>query len=348
VSVLTSRTDGVPLPLEDGWDIASLSQGGFDAGALCRTILAGATPQANLHSVVLARRGKLLAEFYFTGPDKPLGAWWTRNTRFAADVKHDLRSISKGVVGLLVGIAQAQGKIASLQAPVLDYFPQFAHADAPERRLITLEHLLTMTAGLEWNEGRMNRARRRERYILDRPVVAVPGSRFSYSGGTTVLLASILEKVTQMPLAAYARESLFVPLGIGDVAWKADGRGQAMAFTGLRMRPRDLAKIGQMLVDGGRWQGKQVVPQDWVRASLQPHVSTGDGLQYGYQWWVSATAGSSTQHTWAAAFGQGGQRLFIVPALELSLVMTAGRYSQSSSGRGANDLFRRVLSAAQA
>lgn len=350
---------GDPVDIADGWALGSLAEGGFDAEGLRRVVQAADTPQANLHSVVLECGGRLVAEFYFTGPDKPLGAWWARQTRFGPDTKHDLRSISKSIVGLLVGIAQAQGKIAALSTSVLEYFPQYENAAAPERRLITLEHLLTMTPGLEWsesaattslrnNETRMLLARKRERYVLERPVAAVPGSRFNYNGGTTALLGSILEQVTGMPLEAYAREVLFAPLGITDFDWKKDSRGKALASFGLRMRPRDLAKIGRMLLDDGRWQDQQVVPPDWVRACMQPHVSTGEGLQYGYQWWVSATTGSSTSQAWSAAFGHGGQRLFIVPDLDLTVVLTAGRYNQASSGRSANELFRRIVAAATA
>lgn len=347
-------TDGQPAAIGDGWAIGSLAQGGFDAQALCHVVQAAATRKANLHSVVLERRGRLVAEFYFTGPDKPLHAWWQRKTRFGPDVQHDLRSISKSMVGLLFGIAQAQGKIASLGTPVLAYFPEHASTDAPERRAITLEHLLTMTPGLEWNESaaasslrnnetRMAWARNRERYILVRPLAAMPGSRFNYNSGATTLLASILEQVTGMPLEAYAREMLFAPLGITDLAWKTDSRGKALAHSGLRMRPRDLAKIGRLLLNGGRWQDRQVVPEDWVRASMQPLVATGDGLQFGYHWWVSATTGSSAKFSWSAAFGHGGQRLFIVPGLDLTVVLTAGRYHQPNSGRSSNELFRHII-----
>ncbi|HSV55164.1 MAG TPA: serine hydrolase [Burkholderiaceae bacterium] len=357
MSAASDHAEGRPADIDDGWAISSLEQSGFDAEALRRVVQAAATHQANLHSVVLARRGELVAEFYFTGPDKPLGAWWQRKTRFGPGVKHDLRSISKSVVGLLFGIAQAQGKIAALNTPVLEYFPEHSNANAPERRAITLEHLLTMTPGLDWNasgvhgglrgsENRMRWARNRERYILVRPVVAIPGSHFSYNDGTTALLASVLEQVTGMPLETYAREVLFAPLGITDLVWKTDLRGKALAFSGLRMRPRDLARIGRMLLAGGRWQDRQVVPEDWVRASMQPLVSTGDGMQYGYHWWVSATAGSSAHLSWSAAFGHGGQRLFIVPSLDLTVVLTAGHYKQTARERSPNDLFRRIIATA--
>lgn len=338
---------------DDGWQTASPQESGIDTQALDALVQAAAKPDANFHGIVIERHGKIAAEYYFEGRDKPLGNWFAGKVRFDQDSAHDMRSISKNLVGLLVGIAQAQGRIGSLKTPVLDFLAPYADLQHPEYRAITLEHLLTMTTGLQWNESafldwgdskmRMSLAWDRPRYILKRPLAAMPGSRFNYSGGATVLLSEILQRATGMPLAQFAREALFAPLGIGDVEWKTDLRGKVLAFSGLRMRPRDLAKIGRLVLQEGRWQDRQVVPAEWIRESISPQVPTGDSQHFGYHWWVHALAGSPGSHPWAAGFGNGGQCLFVVPGLDLCMVITAGRYNQPSNSRASNELFRRIL-----
>jgi len=268
---------------------------------------------------------------------------------------HDLRSVSKSVVGLLVGVAIQQGKIASVTTPALQFYPEYADLRSPERDAVTLERLLTMSSGLRWNEavttyGGFDNDETRlywdwapYRYVLSRPFDAVPGAEFNYNGGGTAVLADILARTTGASLREYARASLFEPLGISDWEWVADPYGRPLAFAGLRMRPRDLAKIGRMVLDHGQWQGRQVVPADWVNASLRPHIATGDGLNYGYQWWVGGVDWQGRVLTWSAAFGNGGQRLYVVPELDLAVVITAGDYNSRQIGRTVSQLFKQVV-----
>jgi CubicO group peptidase (beta-lactamase class C family) len=170
-----------------------------------------------------------------------------------------------------------------------------------------------MTSGLAWDEPgnygfgnaefplywRSSQAR----HVLERPMAHPAGQRFSYNGGSTAILAELLAKGVGMPLPDYARSRLFAPLGITDWEWL-----------------RDLARIGQLILQGGSWNGVQIVPEAWIAASLQPRAEVGDGRQYGYQWWHGQTRALGTAQAWTAGFGNGGQRLFVVPALDLVVV----------------------------
>ena len=177
------------------------------------------------------------------------------------------------MISALVGIAVDSGAIRSLDAPLLDYFPEYADLQVPERRQITLRHALTMSAGFDWNEDvsyrdpkndetAMDRSADPLRYVLSRPIVAPPGTLWRYNGGTTQLLGAIVQRATKQPLADYARAVLFEPLGITDVEWLGRLAGLPSAASGLRLRPRDLAKFGSLYLHGGQWNGHQVVPRE--------------------------------------------------------------------------------------
>jgi CubicO group peptidase (beta-lactamase class C family) len=313
----------------------------MDAGVLggvTGRVRSGELP--NVHGVLVARHGALVLEQYFAGPDdhrgRPLGV-----VEFGPGTLHDLRSVSKSVVSLLFGIARAEGRIGALDAPVLDYFPEYADLRTPERGRIELRHLLTMTMGVEWDEDRsyrdplnselqMDAAPDRYRFVLTRPAVSAPGETYRYNGGATALIAAVVQRVTRRKLVEYARDVLLGPLGIDDAEWITYPDGDPIAASGLRLRPRDLAKIGQLYLSDGRWEGRPVAPADWVRESIEPRVDLGGGHQYGYQWWLGRSAIRDRTVTWAAGRGNGGQALFVVPDLDLLVVVTAGNYDDRS------------------
>jgi CubicO group peptidase (beta-lactamase class C family) len=174
---------------------------------------------------------------------------------------------------------------------------------------------------------RMWRTADRLRLALEPPMVAAPGENWNYSGGCSELLCAILRKTTGQPLDAFARETLFAPLGIDDVEWVQHPDGSPSASGGLHMRSRDLAKIGQVVAARGRWNGRAIVPTRWIEESIAPQIGAADRLFfYGYHWWLGRSLIERKEFTWAAAIGFGGQRLFVVPALELVVVITAGHY----------------------
>jgi len=307
----------------------------------------------NVHSIVVLRHGAVVAERYYRGRDRSIWSPFARTVQFDANTRHDLRSVSKSVTSLLWGIAQGDGRMPALDTRVLDLYPELADLKSGGREAITVRQLFTMSSGLAWEEPiryGMNNDETglywrssQARYLFDRALLKP--NVFNYNGGATAVLADILARRTGMPLQDYAQQKLFAPLGITDWEWQKDVRGRPMAFAGLRLRPRDLATIGQLVLQRGQWQGKQIVPAQWIDESLTPHVETGDGLQYGYQWWSGQVDAAGGKHRWHAGFGNGGQRLFIVPGLDLVVVITAGGYDDAGSGRHATALFRSIAAA---
>ncbi|HEV8390539.1 MAG TPA: serine hydrolase, partial [Dongiaceae bacterium] len=286
-----------PASLADGWAVASPESAGLN-GDLIRGIGPHfeSWTDANAHAILIARRGKLVYERYFTGEDQ---AWGKALGRVTYDTTklHDLRSITKSVTSLLVGVAVDRGWIGDLDASVFSFFPEHADLRTPDKDAITLRHLLTMSAGFAWNEDLpysnphnservMTDAPDRCRYVLEQPLIRPPGRAYNYNGGATALLAAILRKAADRPVDALAQRELFDPLGISDVEWIRYTDGTPVVASGLRMRPRDLLKIGQIVLSGGAWQGRRIVSASWMEDSTAPHIN-GEGLFfYGYQWWL--------------------------------------------------------------
>ena len=330
----------MPPRLDDGWVVATPPEVGLDA-----TRLAGLDkflrqwPGHNVHAVVVVRRGTLVFERYFSGRVR---RWmeWSNSVRFSPTEKHDIRSISKSVTSLLIGVAVSEDRFPPLDSPVIDYFPEYADLRTPENRRITFRHLLTMSHGLQWDESRNWKSRANNerqlleandpcRYVLEQKMVLPPGASFNYSGGATSLLAAALAKAVGRSIDVYAREKLFEPLGITDVEWLGSaGSAEVAAFAGLRLRPRDLAKLGQLVADEGRWNGRQILSASWIDESTTPRMNAeGHGaLYYGYHWWLGRSLLNGRELTWTAAIGSGGQRLFIVPALDLVVAVNAFNY----------------------
>lgn len=298
----------------------------------------------DLHAVVAARGGATVLERYWSGVDQawgePLGV-----VSFGPETLHDLRSVTKSVVGLLYGIALGRGLVPPPDAPLMAQFPEYPDLVGDETRGgITVAHALTMTLGTEWNEDlpytdpangeiAMEMAPDRYRFVLERPVVEPPGTRWTYSGGAVALLGALLARGTGMPLPDFARETLFAPLGIADFVWMAGRDGVASAASGLRLTARDLLAIGQMVAAGGVHDGRQVVPASWIAASFTPHVPTGDGLDYGYLWFLGSgrAPAFAGPKPWAAGFGNGGQRLCVMPEAGLAAVIFAGQYDRAET-----------------
>ena len=365
---LADEPTGCAVPAADAdWSVATPDEAGFDTSALCALLHGVATGKPNVHAVLVERHGRLVAELYRSGPDRPIDVLYGianpfgGDVRFAADVRHDLRSISKSVVGLLIGIALHDGHIASLSAPALDGFPELADLRSGERAAITVEQLLTMTSGLAWNEWdatpltsdetRLLWKRDPVRFLFDRPQAAAPGTRFNYNGGGTVALSTLLTRATGRALPDLAREELFAPLGITDWVWATDVRGRPLAYAGLRMRPRDMLKLGRLVLGRGRWRDRPVVPEGWVADALRPHVATGvelagvapDGAGYGYQWWTGRFPWRGREVAWSGAFGNGGQRIFVVPELDVGVVTTAGDYGSIDTAVVVNRLLAQIV-----
>ena len=149
-----------------------------------------------------------------------------------------------------------------------------------------------------------------------------------------------------MPLDKYAEQMLFKPLGISEYEWLKDSSGTPIAASGLRLRPRDLAKFASLYVNKGCWHGTQIIPEAWIDASLTPHITVEGNLQYGYQWWLGNAQGDNKPIIWAAAFGNGGQRAWVVPAKDLVVVVAAGLYNAPNGSTIVRDMFKNYILAA--
>ncbi|WP_375787247.1 serine hydrolase domain-containing protein [Bradyrhizobium sp. Pha-3] len=348
---------GSPAALDDGWAIATPDSAGMDGARLCGIAARLGLRSSEVHSVVVARHGKLVFEQYFAGIDQPWGQPEAR-IEFTATTRHDMRSASKSVTSLLVGIAIDRKLIASADELVVKFFPEHQPAKSAGWDAITLRHLLTMSSGIKWDEALpWNDPKNDEPhlafdadpigYVLARPIVAPPDTLWTYNGGGTDLLGNILEQVAGKPLEAFARETLFQPLGISDLEWKTYKNGKIAAAAGLRLRPRDAAKIGQLLLDHGRWKERQIVPADWIAQSIVPRFQAvgyfGGTLFYGYQWWMGRSLSDGKEVKWVGAFGWGGQRIIIVPDLDLVMMTTAAQYGQPKEGLAAMDILANII-----
>jgi len=286
-----------------------------------------ARPEANVHAVVVLRNGHLVFETYRKGDDM---RWGTKlgEISYTPSKVHDVRSITKSVVSLLVGVALDRKLIASVDEPVFNYFPEYAEIRTPEKEGITLRHLLTMSAGLRANEDvdwyspvnterEMYQSADPYKAVLNQKLWNKPGEQWNYNSGCTMLLAAVLEKVTGKPWTDFAKEALFDPLGIKEFEWiTVEPSKKTAAGGGLRLRPRDMAKIGQLVLNKGVWNGQPIVSAGWIEDSLKPRYA-GWGKRYGYQWWIGVSDIGGTSYEWIAAWGFGGQRVFIVPKLDL-------------------------------
>lgn len=292
-------------------------------------------------------------------------------TVFAADFNgatpetlHNTRSATKTIAGMLTGIAIAQKKLPSVSTPVFSYFSgrqPFAHPD-PRKSKITVEDLLTMSSILECNddnqfssgnEERMYLIEDWTRFALDLPIRGFPawipkpadsphGRSFSYCTAGVFLLGRVLERATQQKVDAFAHAHLFEPLGIVGGEWQFSPLGDAQTGGGLSLRSRDLAKLGQLYLDGGTFDGKRVVAEEWVKASTTPKATVDDGIEYGYLWWLRSYAG----HPSFSMFGAGGNRVVVVPDLEIVVVVTSTNFQQRDAHPLSDKLVEAIVRAA--
>jgi CubicO group peptidase (beta-lactamase class C family) len=351
---------GVPVARDDGWPVVSVNEDKLiDRAALCRMAdRLAALNDPNIHAVLVARGGKLVFERYFRGSDEVPGRFYgtrVENITFGANTLHNVKSVSKSVASLAVGIAVDRGLIGSVNEPIFSFFPELSDLRSPEKERIQLSHALTMSMGLAWveatpatgdnnDEVRMHMSPDPCRYVLGLPVTAPAGEEFFYNTGALTLVSAIIRKATGRPLDEFARETLFEPLGITKVEW-IRVKGDTDAGGGLRLRPRDMAKIGQLVLAGGRWNDRQVVSKAWIETSTAPKIKIRDGRFYGYLWWLGRSLVNGREVHRVDALGRGGQQIRIVPELDLVVVVTAGYYQDYSpqAFQVQSDVFRDVL-----
>jgi CubicO group peptidase (beta-lactamase class C family) len=310
---------GIPREIHDGWAMTAPEQQGLDAALLCAMddgIRGGKL--ANVDDIVVIRHGVLVYESYYDYPHQ---------FNYDATTRHNGYSMTKSVVSLLVGIAMDRGLIKDLDAPIATYLPDYQGLRDSDKDRITLRHLLTMSAGLGSERA--------------------PGVSFQYNNAETELIGTILKKVTGKGVDVLAQENIFAPLGIEDVEWyRTPVSGLPMSAHGLSLRPRDWAKIGQLVLNRGTWNGKQIVSASWIDQSTAEHIETDKAaFGYGYQWWIGRSPDRDGTVRWAAALGFNSQKTIIIPALDMVVVFNAGRESRNMVAPELDLLDRYILPA---
>jgi len=337
---------GVAATRDDGWPVVAADDDKLvDRDALRKMAdRLAASSEANFHAVLVARRGKLMFERYFKGSDEIPGRIYgsrVETIAFDAETLHNMKSASKSVASLAVGIAIDQGLIPGVDEPIWNFFQELSDLRSAEKENIRLSHALSMSMGLEWveatpatgdfnnDEARMWMAWDPCRYVLSRSVTAPAGREFFYNTGALMLVSAIIRKATGRSLDEFARATLFEPLSITSAEWRTF-RGYTNAGGGLRLRPRDMAKFGQLVLAGGRWNDRQIVSKAWIETSTAPKLVATDDQSYGYLWWLGRSRLYGREVNWVGALGRGGQSIRIVPELDLVVVVTAGYYQDYS------------------
>ncbi|MNW34551.1 Beta-lactamase [compost metagenome] len=298
-------------------------------------------PPLDLRSCLISHRGKLIYEHY-------------RNTEAATDIAK-INSCTKSIVSALICIAMNHDMLPDTSTPITEFFPQLRHDNDSRKKEITLEQLLTMTAGFDWTEfggdnsfPRMTRTANWVEFALAQPLRDTPGTRMEYNSGISQLLTSILVQASGMSVAQFAERHLFGPLGITAYSWEQDPQGIHTGGFGLWMRPDDLLKFGELYLQQGVWEGQTVISRELVTKSTQPAIAVGPPWRGGYGWhWWSDTyqvdtdqADTNQANTNQAdsrerpdvstenvlryyyARGYGGQFVHVIPQLELVTVLT--------------------------
>ncbi len=322
-----------PLDLHDGIavdDITHSDLGVTIADAILHGILDGT--YKDVHSVLLYQRGKLVMEEYFYG--------------YSVQRPHQLRSATKSVVSALAGIAIDRGAISGVNERVLPHMSYTSYVNPdPRKATMTLSDFLSMSSGLDCNDH-SSTSPGREMVIddapdwvkatLDLPMIHDPGSNAYYCSGGVSVVGRLVENAVHMRLPEFAQANLFGQLGIAraDWVWNYDLTNADKEYSQIHLRPRDMLKLGILFADGGRWHGRQVISDSWVRASLAEHSHV-DNVSYGYFWWrpwlnVETPRGSEHVNV-VAAQGNGGQKIYLVPQYDLVAVFTGGGYNAEST-----------------
>jgi CubicO group peptidase (beta-lactamase class C family) len=349
----------IPLQTGDGWGTASLNSVGMDEGPLKEMMNDLLNRNDHyLHGLLIIKDGKLVFEEYFDGyefdysidvinsQDNSLDLVFKE---FNLDTVHMCSSMTKSVTSIVFGIARDQGYIPNLNEKMFSFFPDYSYLKNSEKVKITVAHMLAMATGLPWHddvapvydprndEYQMLYHDNPIHFILDRDVVSAPGTTFHYNSGITVLLGEIIRRQTGQHMRIFARENLFTPLGINNFIWYTLENDQRITHASgmLYLRPRDMAKLGQLYLNEGVWNGNRIVSAQWVRDSIKQSINIPAdtweehrAFGYGYQWWLDSYTNRTVDAF--AAKGWGGQFFVVIPEKNLVFVHTAGAYEDDN------------------
>jgi CubicO group peptidase (beta-lactamase class C family) len=306
----------------------------------------------DVHSMLIFKDGKLVFEEYFPGytyqwegPD-----YHGELVNWDRDMLHCVQSVTKSITSACIGIAVDKGLIKDVHQSIFDYLPGYRHFAVDGKDKITIENLLTMTSGLDWEEwgipynstdnpiiGIWFSEKDPVTYILDRNMIAEPGTRFAYYGGNMILLGEILNNATDMNIDRFSAGYLFEPLGINSFEWSLQFKnGVIEAAGGLKLKPRDMIKIGVTFLDNGVWNGEEIISQQWVLKSATAYpcnngiLIPGEGTGrtgYSYSWWTKQYTKSGREINMFWALGWGGQKIIVLPEVNTVVVFTGGAYA---------------------
>ncbi|WP_138495859.1 serine hydrolase domain-containing protein [Paenibacillus pinistramenti] len=278
----------------------------------------------NLRSCLISRRGELVYEQY-------------RRPQTARETAK-INSCTKSILSSLLCIAMDRGLLPEPHTPASDFFPKLAHSEDSRKRSLTLGHLLTMTAGFEWTEfggpnsfPHMTRTSNWIDYVLEHPLADEPGTKMVYNSGVSQMLSTILAQAAGMPVAEFAEKNLFGPLDITSYEWETDPQGVHTGGFGLKLRPSDMLKFGQLFLQEGRWKDRQLLSPELVKKSVTPYITVNEPWRghYSWHWWADTFEEQTEQDTEPAlsfdyfyARGFGGQFIHIIPSMEMVVVLT--------------------------
>ncbi len=292
-----------------------------------------------------------------SGPYNYFNDWW--HPYYRDTLLHTMQSVTKSVTSVVVGIAVSRNEFPDLDTPVLDFFDpdRVAHVDDRKRRM-TIRHLLTMTAGIEWNEdlpythpdntwSALQEAVDWVRFTIDRPMAHEPGETFQYNSGATLILGHIFNAATGMDLEEYAVKHLFAPLGIENYYWKRTPTGLLDVQEGLYVSSRDIAKIAYLYLQHGQWEGQQVVSAAWVEDSVVPFVPVREdgSWEYGYKWWLIHYQHDGEDKVAITGLGFGDQIPMLLPDLDMVIVFTGWNTLPDRPELGVEEAIDRILGA---
>ena len=339
-----------PENIDDGFDVGSLIEVNIDSVLIVKAvdeIYQGRYKE--IHSMLIFKENKLVFEEYFKGHKFKYETTnhhgelvtWDRTKL------HSIMSVTKSIVSACIGIAIDNGFIESVHQSIFDYLPEYQHLNKDGKDKITIEHLLTMTSGLEWNEWdlpysnpkndviMMYQAEDPVTYVLNRPLIDESGKSYKYAGGCNILLGEILKNATKMNIDEFSGKYLFEPLGIAPYHWSQYNNGVIDTAGSLKITPRDMTKIGITFLNKGAWNGKQIISEQWVDKSAASYpgnswLNNWDdhwGMRgYSYSWWTHVFTKSGKRVDMFYAAGWGGQYIMVIPELNTVVVFTGGNY----------------------
>lgn len=293
------------------WAVSTPEEQGMDSAGLARLIENVGTYRQD--SLMVIRHGKIVAEAYYAP--------------YVAGISHDLRSVTKSVVGTLTAIQIQKGSLDSVDHPVIDLFSDKDIQNLDDRKkAMTVQSLLDMTSGMEWVERfytpdetimQMYRSPDRTAFVLNVPMAGSPGEKFNYNGGNPYLLSALINRKSGQNAFEFAKKELFEPLGIKSAKWgAADAQGVTIGEAGLFLSPHDMARIGYLYLRNGMWEGKQIIPASWVERAKEGKVAATNGYRYANLWWSRPEKGAYM------ALGRHSQTIVVIPKLDIVAVMT--------------------------